>query len=205
MSPEELQTIATVLAAKISPNPVVTWIGAALAAGGAAYFGAYFHEKGRSAATKEDIHHITTKIESIKKSFALEIEERKHQNSLQHAALEKRLEVHQQAFSLWWELFFSVYSDEVVENVQKCEKFWVENNLYLSESARHAFRAAYSSAKEHSQLVDNLRGKGPESTADVQANFQRIKRAGDEITKSVALPPLDLLPSELPAINKGYN
>ncbi|MFZ0052673.1 MAG: hypothetical protein WAK96_12940, partial [Desulfobaccales bacterium] len=63
------------------------------------FFSSYASEKGRNLATKEDISEITKKIEEIKHQYNLMIEQIKGRHQLRLAALEKRLEIHQQAYS----------------------------------------------------------------------------------------------------------
>jgi hypothetical protein len=67
----------------------------------------YLGEKGENLATKEDIGHITDKIEAIKTQYALLVEAAKIDNQLRVAALDARLQKAQQAFTLWRKLLNS--------------------------------------------------------------------------------------------------
>ncbi len=168
---------------------------------GRRYVGGYLGEKGKNLATKEDIEEITDKVEAIKNSYALVIEEFRKREQLRFAALDKRLEVHQEAFALWWNLLGSLHSERVIDNVIACQNFWVDNNLYLSAEAGHAFRAAFVAVGNHKDLVESGRGQGNEAAEKVRRNFSAIKEAGNIIVKAVELPPLH--DSDMPTNEKN--
>ena len=73
---------------------------------------------------------------------ALERSRQKHELNL--AALEKRLEAHQQAFTLLWKFFAPNSPEALSSHARECEIWWVENCLYLNEEASRAFRAVCS-------------------------------------------------------------
>lgn len=161
------------------------------------YLPAYATEKGKNLATKEDIEEITRKVEGVKDEFAKSREEIAHQNrqlldsmnrrhQLRLAALDKRLEVHQEAYTLWWKLVRTVYDkDRIREVANECQEFWVQNCLYLDEDARHAFRVAYHAAFNHRELRD-----AREDPEVLEESWERIQAAGDVIRKAVELPSL---------------
>ncbi len=71
----------------------------------------YAREKGKNLATKQDIADITNEIERVKSLYATQLTQLEHQNErlleelrsrqqLRMAAVEKRLETHQQVLSL---------------------------------------------------------------------------------------------------------
>ena len=141
----------------------------------------------KGAGFQEDIAAITEKIESIKIQYGKALEEHKQQNQLKFAALDRRLEVAQEAFSTWWGLFTGLYSDQLEQRIQECQAFWVENCLYLSEEASFAYRAAYQAAGDHKYLKEAA-ALDSSTIGDVQSNFRRIKDAGEVIARSVAMP-----------------
>ena len=76
-----------------------------------ALFRGYLNKKGENLATKQDIDEITHKVEQAKSEYTERLEEIKQQNrfllghvqyknQLRLAALDRRLEVHQQAYAL---------------------------------------------------------------------------------------------------------
>src|SRR6266568_1984885 len=120
------------------------------------YLPTYAAEKGRNLATKEDIAKITDEVERVKHGYT-EIKsqiDRKHQ--LRMAALDKRLEVHQQAYWEWVKLLRTVYEPkEVFAAAAVAQEWWMQNCLYLEPEVRAAFRAAYMVATDHHRLVND--------------------------------------------------
>ena len=124
------------------------------------YVTPYIRKKGENLATKQDIAEITDEIEKVRSEYAKQLEEislqnrlileqakRKHQLSI--AALDRRLEAHQQAYTLWRKLRSLLYKDEVGSVVMECQEWWVRNCLYLDAEARQAFSEAYHGAFAH--------------------------------------------------------
>lgn len=63
------------------------------------------------------------------------------------AALDKRLEVHQKAYTLWQELMSSLYDDDRRPNaITECETFLMNNCLYIDEKARTPCHSAIYNA-----------------------------------------------------------
>ena len=152
---------------------------------------AYFSQKGKLAAVKEDIGTITEKVENIKTDNALILEAVRSKNTLRSLAVEKRLEVHQKAFTSWLNMSRAIHSPEITKMVIECQEFWGENCIYLDPKARDAFVEAYHSASNHRSLLDTYRGTGnKEGTQEIKDNFQRIMGAGNLILASMEIPPL---------------
>ncbi len=61
-------------------------------------------------------------------------------------AIEKRLEAHQRAFILWFELLNVIHkpdgTTEKTDVINRANDFWVNNALYLEKNTRHDFREA---------------------------------------------------------------
>ncbi|MCC7361985.1 MAG: hypothetical protein IT317_21050 [Anaerolineales bacterium] len=111
---------------------------------------------------------------------------------LRLAALERRLETHQKAYSLWREMLFpkevenETKYDATLRVVIKCQTWFDENCLYLSQEAQLAFRDAWQAAENHADLV---RDHGPAD--QLRSETDRLKRAGDVIRAGVYLPPIN--------------
>lgn len=102
------------------------------------------------------------------------------------AALEKRLEAHQQAYTLWIELRYAdKESKEIDTAIMKCQTWREENCLYLTPEARSAFRKAYHSALDHAQFL-----KIHADLHLLQAAAQDVDAAGPIIVQGVALPSI---------------
>lgn len=110
--------------------------------------------------------------------------DRRHQ--LRTAALDKRLQSHQEAYTLWRKLLFAnKKTNEINEVILESQTWWEENCLYLTASARRAFQQAYMSAGDHAGFLamhaDNEL---------VKAAFEDVTKAGAIIVKGVNLPTI---------------
>jgi len=146
------------------------------------FFSSYAKEKGRNLATKEDIAEITKKVEEVKHQYNLLLEQFKSHNQLRLAALDKRLEVHQEAFSLWKELSFSIMSGkETTPTTIKCENWWWKNCFYLDAESREAFWKAIRLAPENYHALPL---KERIEIRDI------LNSTYDALQKAVELPPI---------------
>ena len=71
------------------------------------YFGSILTEKAKTFVSKEDIADSTKLVEQVKHQFSTDLEDHRTKSQFRMAALDKRLQAHQEAFSLWRELFRS--------------------------------------------------------------------------------------------------
>ncbi|QNK66072.1 hypothetical protein [Variovorax sp. PAMC26660] len=149
----------------------------------------YGTKKGNNAADIEDLPRLTQIVEEIKQQNAMLLESLKSQNQLRVAAIDKRLQAHQEAFRHWSRLLTVVFDQEAMKQlVTECWEWWLSNCLYLEPSAREAFRIAMATAPDHAMIVDANRGTG--NAKPVQDSWANIFGAGDIIVKAVALPGL---------------
>jgi len=153
-----------------------------------AFLGAYLYAKGVNFAKKEDASDITALIEKVKIEFSKALEDHKASldltNNLKLAALDRRLEKHQEAYRLWQDLLFSVNDKEAsLENVLACQNWWKENCLYLGDEARQSFRTAF----RYAHHFHSISGSSP---GEREKCFEKIEAAGKHIEEGVALIPL---------------
>ena len=153
------------------------------------FLGAYLKKKAENLATKGDIKDITQKIEDIRLQYSKQLELHKASlqlsNQLKLAALDKRLKKHQEAYSLWRELLFNLRNQEKIESViDKCQKWWDENSLYLSDEARSGFYTAII-------LAVDFRNLSKTDSTMIKEWFNKINEAGKKIAEAVKLPPLN--------------
>ena len=107
----------------------------------------------------------------------LKISEKERKDKFRLAALDKRLEVHQEAYTLWSNLTKAVSKPEEREKIaHECEEFWKKNCLYLEDKAGDEFQRCYVLAN----LWDNCDRKDKEI----------IMGVGKYIFKAVELPSL---------------
>jgi hypothetical protein len=162
---------------------MLTFLLTIIAAGLGAYLSTYLREKGKNLATKEDIGELTRIVEEIKNEHAKELELLKSHNQLRMAAIDKRMQAHQEAFALWRRLFRTADKPDedgnlTKECVKECDKWWGDNCLYLEPDARVAFIDAFWAAVN--RWPDNDKG----------SNWEKIESAGDVILYAVQLPGL---------------
>lgn len=60
-----------------------------------------------------------------------------------HAAIERRLETHQKAFALTFEMQKSASPEKFEMIFNKCQHWWNENNFYLEPHSRRMFHNCY--------------------------------------------------------------
>jgi len=168
-----------------------------LVAGVAGFLGAYLQQKGKNLATKEDIAEITREVEQVHSEYAKRMEDLLQQNRLlleQHktrhqlrlAALDRRLQVHQEAYTLWRKLLANVHKEQEIGSVvMECQDWWDKNCLYLEPKSREAFNRCYDAAFRHRDLL-----KGRANSKDIRENWSTVMEAGKVIIEAVALPAI---------------
>lgn len=113
-------------------------------------------------------------------------------NQLRLTALERRLEAHQQAYTLWRKMLFAdKRSNEIYDTVIECQDWWEKNCLYLSAQTREAFLRAYQSADDHADLL-----KSHADAEQVKTAWQIVERAGNVILEGASLPPISELETQ---------
>jgi len=156
----------------------------------------YLRAKGKNLATKEDIERITRNVEAVKAEYSEKLQELVHQNNLlleqakgrqqlRSAAIEKRLQAHQEAYSLWRQMISKVHSEENAEIVMACQDWYNGNCLYLDQTSRAAFRSAYGALAIHPTLL-----AAREDNDSIKRNFFDITSAGNAIVNGAELPSL---------------
>jgi hypothetical protein len=155
------------------------------------YLPGYLAEKGKNLATKEDIGKITSKVEEVKTQYTLLVEQFKATQQLRFAALDKRLQIHQEAFTHWLELTASLSSrdpDRVKNAAEACDSWWKVNCLYLEPEVRVIFHHAVIRAQAHMAYAGRSQIFMNDQVS--VANLQAIAEAGNAILHAVKLPAL---------------
>ncbi len=153
----------------------------------------YLNQKALNLATKEDIADITQKIESVKSQYAVLLEQVKVRNQLKMAALDKRLQAHQEAFSLWGKMNKTPYGEEFKQLHAECSNWWDNNCLYLDSKVRSEFLNSINALNFHHQLV--------RSHMDHMWEFADSEKLFIAIFEATKLPPLTS--SELKIIDQA--
>lgn len=146
MSPEEIKAFAQGLMSGQS----VWYVLMPVVAAGAAYIGAYCAERGKNRATKEDIEEITKAVETAKEGFNQRLEDFKAHHQLRMVAAERRLQAHQEAFTMGTKLWASISLDDLQwRAVHEEARVWYERNvLFLGTNTRRAFIETLNGCEE---------------------------------------------------------
>jgi hypothetical protein len=160
----------------------------------------YLTKKAENLATREDIAGITNEIELVRSEYAVLIEQFKARHQLRMAALDRRLQAHQEAFELWRELLGAAHTDGIGKVVMKCQSWWEKNCLYLEPKVREAFVAAYSAAHMHRALI-----QGRADSKDIRESWDTITRFPNTIFEAIQLPALTELESMPLALDNDSN
>jgi hypothetical protein len=119
--------------------------------------------------------------------------ESNRKNALRLAALDRRLQAHQEAFALWRKLVANTHKEQGIgEVVIECQSWWEKNCLYLDPESREAFYRSYNAAFHHHELVESR-----ENSEAVKSNWREIMRAGETIVRGVALPTIGELEAKV--------
>ena len=158
-------------------------------AGFCSMLGSYLRTKGQNFATKEDIEVITQKIEDVKSEYNKQLEFYKSSlqlnNQLKMAALDTRLQKHQEAYTLWRNLLFNLRNDdELYSSIDKCQKFWEENCLYLTDEVRKAYYTAFILAGDFHKLPK-------EDPSTIREWHKEITEAGKKIFEAFNIPAIN--------------
>lgn len=76
------------------------------------FFVTFLKEKGKNLAIQQDIGKITDEIEKVKLQNNLLLEEVRGRHQLRLAALDRRLQAHQEAFTLWRNLLSKAHNEK---------------------------------------------------------------------------------------------
>ena len=126
-------------------------------------------------------------IDKYNRVTSLVIETFKSRNDLRMACIDRRLQAHQEAFSLWSELTKSS-ADEFDELHTKCSMWWDRNCLYLDTNVRSEFLSYITTMKQHQQDESRV------------LSFEDIEKLPTAIYAASHLPPLTQ--SELELVKK---
>lgn len=153
------------------------------------FFSSYASKKGENLATREDIGKITVEVEKVRMDFNSKLEELKAHHQLRVMAAERRIEVHQQAFNKWRQLYVSVNGgmvNDMMAQSADCMQWVFDNYVYLEEKAREDF----SNAIKH---VFFLVGNAEMFLApgQISVSLKILEEAQKSILAAVTLPALN--------------
>lgn len=102
------------------------------------------------------------------------------------AAIERRLETHQEAYRLWHEMVSALNDPKKKgpECALRCQDWWISNCLYLDAKVREEFIACSREAFLYPDL------KLPDKPHETKTRFNRIQRVFDLLAEGVQLPSI---------------
>lgn len=107
------------------------------------------------------------------------------QGKNRNAELDKRLEIHQLAFSLSLQLPSAAHDPENNSDLlHQCDNFWKNNCLFLVPKVRESFRLAYQTARFYPTYRDNY-DKGKISDAELKEAWYKITKSSYDIVEAV--------------------
>jgi hypothetical protein len=144
--------------------------------GGLQVWGAYHSQEAQMRLAKHS-HETQVRLANLN-----------YENQMRLAALDKRLEVHQKAFTLWYRLVYLSSEKDPNQFLVDCQTWWEQHCLYLTEEAVRAFHKAVVAAND-------LRSLGYDSPdrVGIAAFRADVRAAGPIITAGIALPSIGQL------------
>ena len=129
-------------------------------------------------------------------------QQKNRKQQLAMAALEKRLEIHQEAFSRWINIFHNIHDHkgELFNIVVDAQDWYYKNCLYLDDTARNDFWHCLMQAPHYAGLVQSYqqttrqRGgiRDKEMEKMVKESWATIRKPGESIPAGVELPSIRL-------------
>jgi len=110
-----------------------------------------------------------------------------YQKQLKLAALEKRLDAHQKAFSIWRRIVFNLYKDTIGDVVIEAQNWWENNCLYLGVKSRAAFFHCLNFAVHHSDMRKS-RNREYDYKKEIKESWDTIMLPGKTLVEEVNLP-----------------
>ncbi len=110
--------------------------------------------------------------------------------AFQLAALDRRLDAHQEAYRLHQEMIDAYENTAKINEVVSRARIWYnEHCLFLDENSREQFRICLNCANLHSTIM-GIVPRSPENSEKNMANKLKIYALGEALQKGVGLPAL---------------
>lgn len=143
----------------------------------------YLLEKAKNLATREDIGEITDKVELVRHGYNEILENLRAKQQLRIAAVDRRLQAHQEAFTHWRSLVDGEI--EIGKAVVACQEWWVKNCLYLEPSVRKSFVSSYMAAHARMQFI-----RAGSDAEYIMESWKTVMSFPDTLFSAIQLPPL---------------
>jgi len=152
----------------------------------------------------ESIRH-QFEVERLKmwEEFEREIHTIDRKDKFKLAALDKRLAAHQRAYTLAIKMIQTLRDTPVQKDeiIKKCETFWEEQNLFLSNNVRRMFQESlifYQLLEEREKNADKHETKIRNTLYDgIEAADDKLFNLPSAIQKAVDLEPIEITQNEV--------
>ena len=105
------------------------------------------------------------------------------------AAMDRRLDVLQQAYTLWHRLMTRLHSDDAWDIAVDCQAFWEKSCIFLPPEVRRRFKWFYTTAADYKSVVP--------PSGEASKTWDDLNRVGQEIADAASLPPIGKLEFKL--------
>src|SRR5208337_2765529 len=112
--------------------------------------------------------------------FNKELEKERARHQLRMAALDKRLQAHQEAYTHWVSLMTNLKKSEFADTYKDCREWWVKNCIYLSPKARNEFIKAINRAT----MLDALEQNPSQNAELIKETYLILHGLGEVIEKA---------------------
>ena len=143
-------------------------------------------------------------VSGVKRELASR--EKQHQENLQQqlrlAAIDKRLEIHQEAFTHWLRVSRSLHDQEKLQPLlDNAFEWWDQKSLYLGPEIAHKFRVALLNAGTYQQTL--IHAQELRDSELIKKTHEEIVSVGKLIQESVGLPAIGDLVEDPPEITEN--
>jgi len=142
----------------------------------------------KSTIEKSVDHQFDVKLEKFKQDFTREMTALERKDKFRLAALDRRLETHQEAYALARKMFQTLHSnsEEKHEIIKKVDDFLDRQCLFLTNETRQSFREAFFDYSIFQVYLARLKNeKSEETKKDLFAAFGRISGLPNKIEKGI--------------------
>jgi hypothetical protein len=157
---------------------------------GIVLLGIYVRTFIKSTVENSIAHQFDVKLEQFKQSFTRELHAVDRKDKYVLAALDKRLEVHQQAFAFAVEMIRNVHFETSARQdlEGKLDTFWINNCLYLSATIQKQFKIGMNYFSTYEMLLRSFKLTSSDKKEQrLQEMFDHIYNLPEVIAKAIDL------------------
>ena len=116
------------------------------------------------------------------------LSDKKFKQQLALTALDRKLETHQKAYSIWWDIRSNIYDREKIGSIiENAQIWWQDNCLFLFPDSRKAFHDCLIFAFNHLNLV-SIQNPDFDYRKDIKESWDVIIKPGIILAEEIELP-----------------